>query len=401
MSITAETRKPAGFGKIRKSTGRQRWDRIFLAFCIAISVISVLILVAILTAIFYQGSFMLSRTFLTSGPSTDVEQAGVGPALLGSVWVCGVCALLALPIGVATAILLEEYQPRSRSVRFFHQIIQLNITNLAGVPSVVYGILGLTAFVSMFGLFGRFTEPAWEVGVRHFDQFITEGDQVLLVPVSSRRSPHVEVEPGMRMYTPAGEPVTIEVIGINDPLPEDESARRFLFREDAEGGRIVDRAWYNLQLPLGRGVLAGALTLMLVTLPIVIISAQEAIRAVPDSLREGAQGLGATRWQVVWNVTLPASIPGIMTGAILAMSRAVGEAAPILIIAGIVYITNAPGNVMDDFTVLPLQIYNWAGLPNPEFHRLAASGIIVLLAILLCFNGLAIFIRNKLQKPLS
>jgi phosphate transport system permease protein len=401
MSISAASRKPAGFGTIRKSTGRQRWDRVFLAFCVAISVVSVLILVAILTAIFYQGSFMLTRTVLTAGPSTNVEQAGVGPALMGSVWVCGACALLALPIGVATAILLEEYRPRNRSARFFHQIIQLNITNLAGVPSVVYGILGLTAFVSMFGLFGRFTEPAWEIGVRHFDQFISEGDRVLLVPVPSRRSPHVEVEQGMRMYTPAGEPVTIEVIGAQDPLPEDESARDFLFREDAEGGRIVDRAWYNLQLPLGRGVLAGALTLMLVTLPIVIISAQEALRAVPDSLREGAQGLGATRWQVVWNVTLPASIPGIMTGAILAMSRAVGEAAPILIIAGIVYISNPPGNVMDDFTVLPLQIYNWAGLPNPEFHRLAASGIIVLLAILLCFNGLAIFIRNRLQKPLS
>ncbi len=140
---------------------------------------------------------------------------------------------------------------------------------------------------------------------------------------------------------------------------------------------------------------------MLVVLPVVIISTQEALRAVPSSLRAGALGLGATHWQVIWNVTLPASMPGIMTGSILALSRAIGETAPILIIAGIVYITRAPQNLMDDFTVMPLQVYNWIQRPQTEFHGLAAGAIILLLVILLSFNALAVYIRQRLQKPLS
>ncbi len=147
--------------------------------------------------------------------------------------------------------------------------------------------------------------------------------------------------------------------------------------------------------------MAGALTLMLVILPIVIISAQEALRAVPGSLREAALSLGATRWQVVRRVTLPAAMPGILTGAILAMSRAIGEAAPILMIAGIVFISNPPGNLMDDFTAMPLQVYNWAQRPQQDFHDLAASGIIVLLAVLLCFNTAAALVRQKLRRPLA
>lgn len=147
--------------------------------------------------------------------------------------------------------------------------------------------------------------------------------------------------------------------------------------------------------------MAGALTLMLVILPVIIISSQESLRAVPGSLRDGALGLGATRWQVVWNVTLPAAIPGIMTGSILAMSRAIGETAPILIIAGIVYIRTAPSHLMDDFTVMPLQIYNWTTRPQPEFHDIAAGGILLLLAVLLFFNGLAVLIRHKARRPLS
>ena len=181
-------------------------------------------------------------------------------------------------------------------------------------------------------------------------------------------------------------------------MPSDSNLRAVTLRTDAEAGRISRKAWYYLQLPFGRGVLAGALTLMLVVLPIVIVSSQESLRAVPDSLREAALGLGATRWQVVWNVTLPASIPGIMTGSILATSRAIGEAAPILIIAGIVYIASAPGHLMDDYSVMPLQIYNWAQRPQKDFHGLAATGIIVLLVILLTFNAVAVFIRQRLQK---
>jgi phosphate transport system permease protein len=155
-------------------------------------------------------------------------------------------------------------------------------------------------------------------------------------------------------------------------------------------------------LPLGPGLLAGSLTLMLVILPMVIIASQEALRAVPDSLREGALGMGATHWQAVWNVSLPAAVPGIMTGAILAMSRAIGEAAPVLIISGIVFIASPPQNLVDDFSVMPLQIYDWAGKPaNQGFHSLAAGGIIVLLLLLLVFNGIAVAIRQRLQKPLS
>jgi phosphate transport system permease protein len=136
-------------------------------------------------------------------------------------------------------------------------------------------------------------------------------------------------------------------------------------------------------------------------LPVVIISSQEALRAVPSTLRDGARGLGATPWQVIWNVTLPASVPGMMTGIILAMSRAIGEAAPILIIAGIVYINRAPQHLMDDFSVMPMQIFNWTARPQEEFHGLAAAAIVVLMAILMVFNGLAIWIRLKFQKPLS
>jgi ABC-type molybdate transport system permease subunit len=169
---------------------------------------------------------------------------------------------------------------------------------------------------------------------------------------------------------------------------------------DAEPSRIQQpRPWY-LRIPFGRSVLAGGLTLMLVVLPIIIISTQEALRSVSDSLRRASLALGATKWQTIWNVTLPSALPGVMTGVILAMSRAIGEAAPVLIIAGIVYITFVPRHLMDDFTAMPLQIYQWAGLPQSEFHSVAAAGILLLLAILLCFNGLAIYIRQHAQKQL-
>jgi phosphate transport system permease protein len=159
--------------------------------------------------------------------------------------------------------------------------------------------------------------------------------------------------------------------------------------------------WYYFQLPLGRGILAGALTLMLVVLPIVIISTQEALRAVPNSLREGALAVGATKWQMVRRMTLPAAVPGIMTGAILALSRAIGEAAPMMVIAGIVYITFTPKHLMDEFTVMPLQIFDWAGRPQKGFGDVAATGIIVLLGVLLTFNAVAVFIRQKFHRSVT
>jgi hypothetical protein len=184
------------------------------------------------------------------------------------------------------------------------------------------------------------------------------------------------------------------------PLERAESAARLpdvLLTNAVPNRTSITAPWY-FRIPLGRGVLTGGLTLMLVILPIIIISAQESLRAVSGSLRQASLAMGASKWQTIWRVTLPGSIPGVMTGIILAMSRAIGEAAPILIIAGIVYITFAPSHLMDDFTALPLQVYNWASRPQSEFHDIAAAGIILLLALLLVFNGVAVLIRQLSQK---
>lgn len=385
----------------RPAAKRHRRERWFRWLCLAIASSSVLLLGVFLGAILYRGLPTLSLAFLSHPPSPDAREAGLYPAIFGTVWLLVLVAVFALPLGIATAILLEEFQPRQPVFRRLLGFVQANITNLAGVPSVVYGIVGLTAFVSMFQIFGSVRHPAFEWGVAYYDQFFNEADQVLLVPVRGPEAPYVEPEAGMQAMTQEGQTVTVHVIGADAPWPQDPALAQRTLRENDMSGRIDERTWYYVRMPFGRGVLAGALTLMLVILPIVIISAQEALRAVPNSLREAALGLGATRWNVVWRVTLPAALPGIMTGAILAMSRAIGEAAPLLMIAGIVFISNPPSNLMDDFTAMPLQIFNWAQRPQREFHDIAASGIIALLAVLLCFNGVAVFIRQKLRKPLS
>lgn len=266
----------------------------------------------------------LRTEFFTEYASRFPNKAGIRAPLWGSIWVCAICGLVALPTGIATAIYLEEFAPKNRFTNF----IRLNISNLSGVPSIVYGIIGLTAFSRLFSIFGTARDtPGFELGT-----------------------------------------------------PED---------------------WFYFRLPFGSGVLAGGLTLMLVVLPIVIISSQEALRAVPGSLRQGALAMGSTRWQMVWRMTLPASIPTIMTGAILSMSRAIGEAAPLLVLGVPLFMRRTPENLMSEFTVLPLQIYRWASDPREDFRDLAASGIIVLLVVLLSFNAVAIFIRQKLQKPLQ
>lgn len=314
---------PARAALARRTARRILVNRAFLALCLLASTVSVLMLAILLGSIAARGYTHLDWSFVTSPPSRKPDQAGLMPAIWGSIWICSVCALTALPLGVGAAIFLEEFRPRHPIARRAHAFIELNIRNLAGVPSIVYGIIGLTAFVHLFGI-GVANEP-----------FLTFGT-----------------------------------------------------RDD----------WYYLQLPFGRGVLAGGLTLMLVVLPIVIIASQEALRAVPNSLREGALALGATRWQMVAGLTLPRAAPGILTGAILAMSRAIGEAAPVLVIAGLVFIRFRPRNLMDDFTAMPLQIYDWAGRPQAEFHSVAAAGIMVLLAVLLSFNALAVFLRHRLHE---
>ncbi len=300
---------------------RLRHDRMLLIACLSATTLAVAVLSALLISVFIQGLSSLDWHFLSSYASRKAANAGILAPLMGTLWVCAICGLIAVPLGVATALYLEEYAPRTR----LRSLVQLNIANLSGVPSIVYGILGLAAFARCFGAIS--TDDPWTLG-----------------------SP--------------------------DSL-------------------------FFLQLPFGRGVLAGGLTLALVVLPIMIIAAQEALRTVPKSLRHAALALGSTRWQVVWKVTLPAALPTMMTGAILSMSRAIGEAAPLLVIGGVLLLFSVPENLMSDFTVLPLQIYNWAGRPQDDFHKIAAGAIIVQLVLLLLFNSVALFIRHKLQRPLQ
>jgi phosphate transport system permease protein len=462
--------------RAEKRRGRARIDTAFRWFAVAAAFSSVVLLLVLLVSIAWRGAGSLNWQFLTSVPDPDATRAGIMPAMAGTVLICLVCALTAIPIGLATAILLEEYAPKRPWQRRIHQFIQLNISNLAGVPSVVYGLLGLTVFVHMFGLFGTASEPAFELGTRHYDQFVTSTGQVALAPVPSRDAPPTRADSAASLVDPEGRPIDVKIVpGLAgqlaarqqsldalarsflasepgpDPLADlarawadagfttdllarrDElapalaatmklkgrAARKSLeealkpaFRDEirASIGTAIDPTatpnritigrdrWSYLRLPFGPSVLAGGLTLMLVILPIVIISSQEALRAVPRSLRHASLALGATQWQTVWRVTLPTATPGVMTGIILAMSRAIGEAAPILILTGIVYITFAPRNLLDQFTAMPLQIYNWASRPQEAFYDIAAAGIILLLLVLLVFNGLAVYIRHRTQK---
>lgn len=315
------------------TAGRAQRSQLVLVACTVAAFIAVAALAALLLSIAFEGIGSLSWTFLTSFASRKAAQAGILAPLAGSVWVCAICAIVAIPMGIGTALYLEEYARRSR----FHAVIQLNISNLAGVPSIVYGLLALAVFVRFLG-FRAGEEPlSWS-----FDwstmQFASPGDPDLLC---------------------------------------------------------------YMQVPFGPGVLAGGLTLALVVLPIMITASQEALRAVPKSLRQAAEALGSTRWQVASRVTLPAAMPMMMTGAILSISRALGEAAPLLVIGGFLMVLRTPSNLMSDFTVLPMQIYNWAGRPQEEFHRIAAAAIIVQLVVLLAFNALAIFVRQAFQKPLQ
>jgi phosphate transport system permease protein len=389
---------------LRSTASRKQINTIFVAFCLATAFLSVVVLIVLLLAIVFQGRHFIGWNFISRPPGPDPSNAGIHPALWGSIWVCLGCAFFALPLGVATAIFLEEFKPRNVVLRGLHSFVQLNIANLSGVPSVVYGIIGLTAFATFFGLFRNAAgkESPWEFGVSYEYQFEAEDRKtVIVVPGRGHNEQFLDIPRDLKVRDSSGNIVPANIIGATDPLPQDRQLLARTFRDDALGSRLARKRWYYVRLPFGRGVLTGSLTLMLVVLPIVIIASQESLRAVPNSLREGALGMGATRWQTVWNVTLPAAVPGIMTGAILSMSRAIGEAAPILMIAGIVYITNTPRNMMDDFTTMPLQIYEWAQRPKEVFHWLAASGIIVLLLVLLVFNAAAVFIRQTYQKPLS
>ena len=274
--------------KLRKTLGAFFYTIFLLSVCVGIIGLAVL-LFDVLT----KGIPWLSWHFITDYPSRHPEEAGLFSALMGTVWLMVMTALFTVPVGVGAAIYLEEYAPRN----FFTRFIEINVANLAGVPSIVYGLLGLALFVYLMNL--------------------------------------------------------------------------------------------------GRSVLAGSLTLSLLVLPIVILASRESIRAVPDSYRQAAYAMGADQWQVIKGVVLPSAVPGILTGTILAMSRAIGEAAPVIAISALVYLTFIPGHPMERFTVLPIQIFNWVSRPQDEFRGLAAAGIIVLLVILLSMNAIAVFLRNK------
>jgi len=278
------------------SRRRSRLSRLFAWVCLACTVLSVCVLFILLGSILRHGVPWLTWSFLTSYPSRFPAKAGILPALVSSLWLILLTALFSVPIGVGTAVYLEEYAPASR----WRRMVQLNIANLAGVPSIVYGILGL-------GLFVR-------------------------------------------------------------------------------------------TLALHRSILAGALTLTLVVLPIIILAAQEALRAVPGSIRQASYALGATRWQTVWFQVLPAALPGILTGVILAISRALGEAAPLVAIGAATFITFIPNNPGDEFSALPVQIFDWAARPQADFHDVAAAGIIVLLTVLILMNASAVYLRYRYGK---
>jgi phosphate transport system permease protein len=433
-------------GPVERSPASRRAKNLaFAVLCWVTAGVAVVVLGVLLSSIAAQGLSYLRPALISAPPSRNPASAGLGPAMWGSIWICAVCAVTALPLGVGTAIFLEEYKPKSRLVKRLHGFVQLNIANLAGVPSIVYGIIGLTVFVQMFGVLGNPNEPAYTIGQRWYDAFAMVDGTQAHVRVDGRDAPSLVATPELEFVDGDGDALAVRLVAeaeirpALDALEERVDAERPAITErvEAEGltGRAKRRAvrtavsrlrtehiraelpdvllvgteptrvdrksFFYVQAPFGRGVLAGGLTLMLVILPIVILSSQEALRSVPGSLREGALGLGATRWQMVSRMTLPAAIPGIMTGSILAMSRAIGEAAPILIIAGIVFVRFTPEHLMDEFTAMPLQIFDWAGRPQEEFHRVAASGIIVLLAVLLTFNAAAVFIRQRFQRPMQ
>ena len=317
----------------RRLARRKRRGDVFAVLLLMATLFGLLMLTALIIDIAVDGLAWLRPELFTNYHSRHPEEAGMKSAIVGSLIVIAMTGLLSFPLGVGAAIYLEEYAPRNRLTNF----INVNISNLAGVPSIVYGMLGLVVFGRMFGIF----QPG---------SFLV---RALNLDVSGRGG------------------LTFDLLGI---------------------------PWLTVQLPFQRSMVAGALTMTLLILPVVIIASREAIRAVPSSLRLAAYGLGATRWQVVSRQVLPAAMPGILTGMILALSRAMGETAPLIIMGAFTYVPFLPESVWDQFTVMPIQIYNWITLPQHEYRfGLAAAGIIVLLAMLLAMNALAVYLRNRFE----
>jgi phosphate transport system permease protein len=280
----------------RRIARRRHADVLFQASALAVLCLALAALAALVVDVWIDGAPRLSWQFLRGYPSRRAAQAGIWHALTGSIFVIMVTAVMAVPVGVGAAIYLEEYGTRSRLAR----LVEINITNLAAVPSIIYGLLGLGLFVRMLGM--------------------------------------------------------------------------------------------------GRSVLAGGATLALLVLPVVILATREALRAVPGSIREGSYALGATKWQTIWSQVLPVALPGILTGLILALSRAIGETAPLITIGAVTFVTFAPESVWSPFTVLPIQIFNWVSRPQTAFQANAAAAIVVLLVLLVSMNATAVWLRDRYRR---
>lgn len=278
---------------------RKSWkNNVFKAWAIFATAFGLIMLGILIIKIGVDGIHRLSLTFFTDLPSRKAEDAGIYTAWAGTLWVTATTAIIAIPIGIGAGIYLEEYSKKGTWSNF----LEINISNLAGVPSIIYGLLGLEFFVRV--------------------------------------------------------------------------------------------------LHLGASVMAGSFTLALLILPIIIVSTRESVKAVPKALREASYALGASKWQTVWMQVLPASIGGIMTGIILALSRAMGETAPLIVVGALTYVPFVPKSVFDSFTVLPIQIFNWTSRPQAEFLTNAAAAIIVLLVLTLLMNGTAVLLRNRWQRKM-
>jgi len=282
-----------------KRSGPEIADIIFKYFGLACTLFGMFILLLLMVDVISRGISRIDWNFITSLPSRRAAKAGIYTAWVGTLWIMVLTTIIALPIGIGAGLYLEEYNKKGR----FADFLEINIANLAGVPSIIYGLLGLEIFARLLGF--------------------------------------------------------------------------------------------------GQSVLTGACTLALLILPIIIVSTREALKSVPYSIREGSYALGATKWQTMWSQVLPAAISGIVTGVILAISRAVGETAPLVVIGALAFVPFVPQGVFDSFTVLPIQIYNWISRPQKEFSENGAAAIIILLLITFVMNGIAVYIRYRWQKKIK
>ena len=374
----------------------------------------------------------LNSEFLTAPMSSTPALAGVRTALIGSIGLMAVVIVVALPIGVGAAIYLEEYAHDG----FVNRLIETNVRNLAGVPSIIYGMLGLAIFVRALAPFTSGMIFHYNVDAPSVETVIERIAPVFDGEVSfaegALRSSSAEIEtrqlgrvvetflhfgtPSLRMQGNSSVidmsnaladalDIAVDVTATRADEEQDLEARGSSYRFDVpEGAQISDETYDQLMAglarinsfaPNGRTLVSAGLTLVLLILPIIIINAQEAIRAVPQTIREASYGLGATRWQTVWRQVLPAALPGIMTGTILSVSRAVGETAPLIVVGAATFLVADPTSPFSQFTALPIQIYQWTARPQGQFADIAAAAIIVLLALMLTLNAAAIFLRNR------